>query len=505
MDAKAVIISESNRLDTPSTPATFPVNYRSLGAHIIKGDLAELGIESTVIDFCFHFDQDELVKGIVNYFSNTNTQYICISATLSQGLDSYYIDLAKNIKKELPNAKILFGGKRRIQRNEMTVFNDVDAIFLGRVKEMLKEYINGNDMSKFIANTEFPNIFVNNNLDYNLEKAVSYTLFKEDDFLTSTDVIGFEVALGCKFNCSFCNYPLRGSKNLYMNCEEQLYYTMQHAYDTYGITTFYASDDTVNESDEKLQLLVDVVKRLSFKPNIAGFFRLDVMAKRHHQIDMLKEAGVNSINFGIESFGKKAIKGTFKKSTLEDLEYVVKRLRTEIPDCWVSSGFIWGLANDDYDLFEKNLLYVENLKLVDNVGSIPLGINPFNYYKEEEEFIAWEEGAFSSLDLYPEKHGYSIDPITKRWSNTYTHSKEAFDKAEKYVKALHQRGKLTVHIEAFTWQSVISQNVASSRSDWYTQMNDLSGRGLVQKARFITNSNITKYMDSKLKWLYNEI
>lgn len=356
MDAKAVIISESNRFDTPSTPATFPVNYRSLGAHIIKGDLAELGIESTVIDFCFHFDQDKLVKGIVNYFSNTNTQYICISATLSQGLDSYYIDLAKNIKKELPNAKILFGGKRRIQRKEMTVFNDVDAIFLGRTKEMLKDYINGNDMSKYIANTEFPNIFVNNNLDYDIEKAVSYTLFKEDDFLTSTDVIGFEVALGCKFNCSFCNYPLRGSKNLYMNCEEQLYYTMQHAYDTYGITTFYASDDTVNESDEKLQLLVDVVKRLSFKPNIAGFFRLDVMAKRHHQIDMLKEAGVNSINFGIESFGKKAIKSTFKKSTLDDLEYVVKRLRTEIPECWVSSGFIWGLANDDYDLFEKNLL-----------------------------------------------------------------------------------------------------------------------------------------------------
>jgi hypothetical protein len=280
---------------------------------------------------------------------------------------------------------------------------------------------------------------------------------------------------------------------------------MQHAYDTYGITTFYASDDTVNESDEKLQLLVDVVKRLSFKPNIAGFFRLDVMAKRSHQIDMLKEAGVNSINFGIESFGKKAIKGTFKKSTLDDLEYVVKRLRTEIPDCWVSSGFIWGLANDDYHLFEENLLHVENLKLVDNVGSITLGITPFNNYKGEDEFIAWEEGAFSSLDLYPEKHGYSIDPNTKEWSNSYTYRNEAHDKAEKYVKALHQRNNLTVHIEGFTWQSVISQNIASSRSEWYTQMNDLSGRGLVQKARFITNSNIMKYVNSKLNWLYNEV
>ena len=503
MNSKAFIISESNRFDTPDTPATFPSNYRSLGSHVIKGDFAELGIDSTVIDFCFHFDQDELVKGAVNYLSNTDTQYICISATLSQGLDSHYIDLAKNIKKQLPNAKILFGGKRRMQRKEMTLFGDVDAIFLGRTKEMLEDYIKGNDMSKYITNSEFPNIFVNNDLDYNVEKAISYSLFKEDDFLLSTDVIGFEVALGCKFNCSFCNYPLRGFKNLYMNCEEQLYYTMQHAYDTYGITTFYASDDTLNESDEKLQLLVDIVKRLSFKPNIAGFFRLDVMAKRPHQIDMIKEIGINSINFGIETLGKEAIKGTKKKSTLEDLEYVVKRIRTEIPDCWIASGFIWGLANDDYELFEKNLSHVEHFKLVDNVGSITLGIEPKDYHTGEEEFIAWEEGAFSSLDLYPEKHGYTIDPKTRAWSNSYTEYKEANKKAEIYVKALHQRNTLTTHIEAFTWQSVISQNIASGRSDWYTQMNDLSGRGIVQKASYITNTNIKEYVNKKLDWLHN--
>ena len=121
----------------------------------------------------------------------------------------------------------------------------------------------------------------------------------------------------------------------------------------------------------------------------------------------------------------------------------------------------------------------------------------------EEEFIAWEEGAFSSLDLYPEKHGYTIDPKTRAWSNSYTEYKEANKKAEIYVKALHQRNTLTTHIEAFTWQSVISQNIASGRSDWYTQMNDLSGRGLVQKASYITNTNIKEYVNKKLDWLHN--
>ena len=57
---------------------------------------------------------------------------------------------------------------------------------------------------------------------------------------------------------------MRNARTLHMNCEEQLYYTMQNAYDEYGITHFYAPDDTLNEADEKLELLlVEVVNRLS--------------------------------------------------------------------------------------------------------------------------------------------------------------------------------------------------------------------------------------------------
>ncbi len=504
MNARAVILAESNRSNTPDTPATFPVNYRSLGAHVVKNDFAELGIDATVIDFCFHFNQEDLVNGVVNYLANTDTQYICISATLSQGLDRYYIGLAKEIKNKLPNAKIFYGGKRRIQLKEMNYFCDVDAIFLGRTKEMLKSYIDGNDMSKYIQNPDYPSIVVNNTLDYDIEKAISFTLFKDDDFLMSTDVIGFEVALGCKFNCSFCNYPLRGFKNLYMNCEEQLYYTMQHAYNTYGITTFYASDDTLNESDEKLQLLMDVVKRLNFKPRIAGFFRLDVMAQRPHQIDMLKEIGINSVVFGVESLSKAAIKGTRKKSTKDDIEYVVGRLRREIPDCWVSSGFIWGLVNDNYKEFKSNLEYLEDNMLMDNVGSTPLIITAFHHQQGNDKFIAWEEGAFSSLDMEPEKHGYNIEPNTYNWFNNYTTEQESKDASNKYVSGLQKRSTVTTHIEGFTWQSVLSQGIAASRSDWYTQMNELGSRGLTQKSRFISNNNIKKYVNKKTKWLLNE-
>lgn len=512
MNAKAVVIAETNRVDTPESRATFPVNYRSLGSHIVKHELEELGIPSTVIDYCFHFDQTELIDGCVNYFRNSDVQFICISSTLSQGLEYHYIELARKIKDQLPNAKIIYGGKRKVQRGEMAHFKYCDGVFMGRSTEMLKEYVAGNDMSKYIQNPEFPNLWTNHNYNYDIEKAVTYTLFKEDDFLESTDIIGFEVALGCKFNCTFCNYPLRGARTLYMNCEEQLYYTLQNAYDTYGITHFYAADDTLNESDEKLDLLLKVVNRLSFSPRITSFARLDVMAKRPHQIDMYKEIGMNAANFGVESFGKKAIKGAKKRSTMEDLIYVVGRLRKEIPDFWVSSGFIWGLANDNYEDFENNLAYVERNRLVDNAGTIPLGIDPFEHSKGwkspvtgyEGEWVAWDEGAFSQLDNFPEQSGYEIDPKTLGWINDYTHRQEAMDRADKFTKLILNRNIITTHIEAFTWQSVLSQGVASSRNDWYDQMHINQTRGMVQKQSIITDTTIYRYVNKKLNWLLNE-
>ena len=64
MNAKAVVIAETNRLDAPDSRATFPVNYRSLGSHVVKAELEKLGIPSTVIDYCFHFDQEDLIKGL---------------------------------------------------------------------------------------------------------------------------------------------------------------------------------------------------------------------------------------------------------------------------------------------------------------------------------------------------------------------------------------------------------------------------------------------------------
>lgn len=511
MNARAVILAESNRNGTPTGVPTFPTHYRSLGSHVIKGYFEDFGTECTVVDFCFHFDKEKLIDGVVNYLSKAEKQYICFSGALNFGLSEYYVQLGLDIKERLPNAKILFGGGRKVQKFEGKWLERCDAVFLGRAYEMLRDYLNDNDMSKYIKNTDYPYIYTNHDYNYDLEKPVSYSLFKHDDFLNSTDVVGFEVALGCKFNCSFCNYPLRGSKTLYMNCEEQLYYTMQNAYDEYGITHFYAADDTINEADDKLQLLVDVVKRLSFKPKIAAMARLDVLSKRPQQIDMMRECGISALLFGIESLGQAAGKKIKKKSTMDDLHYVSDRIRKEIPDMWLNSGFIYGLVGDSFEEMDKNLRYIEDNKLLDSIAHIVLHIAPKEEMVgriangKEIEWVVWDEGAFADMDLYPERFGYNIDPNTGHWYNDYT----SFEDAEKHMRKAQEefkkRSVLTSTVEAFTWQAIISQGIVRDRNDWYDQMANNSGRGMIMKARHITNINIMKYVEKKTNWLLNEV
>jgi hypothetical protein len=123
---------------------------------------------------------------------------------------------------------------------------------------------------------------------------------------------------------------------------------------------------------------------------------------------------------------------------------------------------------------------------------------------QEIEWIVWDEGAFADMDLHPERFGYNIDPVTGHWYNDYT----SFEDAEKHMRKAQddfkKRSILTSTVEAFTWQALISQGIVKDRNDWYDQMSTNSGRGMIMKARHITNINIMKYVEEKTNWLLND-
>ena len=293
-------------------------------------------------------------------------------------------------------------------------------MFIGRADEMLRDWITNKDLSRF-NRTEHKNIFTNLNYDLDKEKPVLFDLFQEDDCLNERDILGLEVSLGCKFNCSFCNYPMRNAKNLKLNCEEAMLYTFRTAKEMYNINNFFIADDTLNESDEKLELLAKVVKQLDFKPRIACFARLDVLSNRLHQIPLMKEACIIACNFGIETMSKEAAKAIKKGYNFDKYVITLTELKKQIPGFWASAGFISGLKGDTFENLKSKMNLLINKGLIDNMLISELQIFPIQH--KPGEAVIWDEGWLSAIDEEPEKFGYHIDQ-EGMWYTDYTTEKE---------------------------------------------------------------------------------
>ena len=495
---KAAILTETN-------DGLFYNNYRGLGAHIIKRIFHDHDATATVFDYGTHWPKQELKDSLKTFFKGSEDNVIGLSVPIRRSSDReedssicYFLNLAKEIKKELKNVRIIIGGIRVVQPEDIVLFKDVDGVFIGRSDEMLREWIKGNDLSHF-NRTVHTNIFTNLNYDMDKEKPVLYDLFQEDDCLDEKDVLGLEISLGCKFNCSFCNYPLRNAKNLKLNCEEAMLYTFKTAKEKHGITRYFIADDTMNESNEKLELLAKVVSQLDYKPEISAFARLDVLSKRPEQIPLMKQAGIIGLNFGIETMSKEAAKAIKKGYNFEQTISTLQSLRNQIPGIWISAGFISGLKGDTRENLSSKIKLLVNKGLIDNILMSVLEIYPIQH--KPGDAIVWDEGWLSSIDKEPEKFGYNINKDGK-WFTDYTDEDTQHSWMKEFLTNTVD-STVFVGVDSFGFLSVRSLGIGSQRSvhEDVTNHEGIGYRILNHKLKLYSLKHIRRYITDKKEWI----
>ena len=106
-------------------------------------------------------------------------------------------------------------------------------------------------------------------------------------------------------------------------------------YEKWGITNYLISDDTFNDSNEKLQILHDMIVALPFKLNFVCYLRLDLLYHfRDTQLEMLENMGLKSCHFGIESFNPPSAKfigkGLGEDKSKEFLLFLKERWQNKI-------------------------------------------------------------------------------------------------------------------------------------------------------------------------------
>jgi len=493
---KCIVLSEN----TYSPTTTIRTLYRNIGAMEVVKRFRAQGVKTTHLEWVGSWKHSDLESTIETYFSNSTQQYIAISVTFSLENVINLRPVLDNLRVKFPNVKIIVGGNR----NHDNRLNDfIDYVFLGRSMEMLDAWIQDEDMHQFA--TDNPQVLINQNIKFDYDVPVIPEICDED-LLNSKDILGFEIGIGCKFNCSFCGYPLRGTKDPLLVESERIREFLQGAYDRYGVHNFYIADDTLNEQDVKLEILANAVEALTYEPNIVCYFRIDLLDSRPQQVELLKRCKLKGLNLGIETLTPAAAKTVRKTGKVGKIVNALKQVKEHSPQSYVGTGMIIGLTGDTKEQLYNNINYLKDEKLVH-------AISPYNLTIETSKSGVYEQSYLSEFAKNPERFGYTIErdledelrdsrpnhTTTLAWVNDWTNHEEAYDITQDILENL--RNESFPITTAFEWIILLAMNAVKDVSE-----SKLAGNGHVwsaMEARIGKHKNL--YIANKIAQIQEEV
>lgn len=287
-----------------------PFLSRTLGVYRVAHYLRDQGFDIEVIDYANYWTLDQL-KQLFKSRVNKQTKFIGFSHLFSIW-SPILEEFCQWVKQNYPDLFIVSGGgvmpyfeSRQI---DYYIKGFGECGFLALLKWKLS---NGPrprfkltfDQRKIIdANESYP--------AFKLENLM--VKYQDRDFVGPDEWLMVEFSRGCKFKCKFCTHPMIGVKTDYSRPAEDFAEQLQDAYDRFGVTNYLVSDDTFNDSTEKVIKFADAVETLSFKPWMSGYARADLIISRKGDREHLARMNYFGHYYGIESFHRPAAKAIGK-------------------------------------------------------------------------------------------------------------------------------------------------------------------------------------------------
>ena len=393
-----------------------PEHYavRAGGQYQIASWLRSFGYTVKVIDFCFkiphktleeiarkHIDNDTLAFGVSTTF--WNIAKIEVNGVQVGGIEypGWVKHLRSIFKKEFPNIKWILGGS-----NSLTPVLENDWVRINNFAEdeILKYFdtITG-------KSTQRPLFDIQNFIKY----------YSDDDFIEPYETLSIEISRGCIFKCKFCQFPLIGrKKGTNIRSESDIRAELIHNYEKFGTTKYYFSDDTFNESLEKVKMIHRISKSLPFELEYIAYLRLDLIATYPEMIDLLPDSGLRSAFFGIESFqaeGSKAIGKGWNGQHAKEFLLQLKEHWKDKTNWWM--GMIvglpgWSKEQEDLDLkwmIENDMscwwhwaLYINPANVINGqqwVSEFEKNYEKYGYKFTEDNFVNWTNGNLVHTEL----------------------------------------------------------------------------------------------------------
>jgi radical SAM superfamily enzyme YgiQ (UPF0313 family) len=433
---------------------------KMLGPYKVACELRNAGFDVQVIDHLHIFSVEE-IKEILKKTVNQNTLFVGVNSFLYANLENiqsageelfqqggikfspkdmgsivphgikYNQEIINTIKNINPQCKLVLGGP---DAQDHQHFKDYDYIVNGyadlSVINLARHLAYGEDLKKS-RRTLWGPIIIEDSKAEGYDFSNQLMQYHDQDFILSGETLYIEIARGCIFQCKYCSYPLNGkTKNDYIKLQEILYQEFIDNYRRFNVTRYFFSDDTFNDSAEKVQMIYDISKRLPFKLEYWAYIRLDLLAAHPETITTLFESGCRSCFFGIETLNKTTGQFIGKGGDRAKLINTIKHIKNTYGDkVALRAGFIFGLPYESLESLEKTA----NQLLSNETGLDSWSVKPL--------YIAAFHNSFSSdIDKNYEKYGYVNQGLINNWIVDWRREDLTFRQVEALAENLNQQG-----------------------------------------------------------------
>ena len=470
---------------------------RAPGAHKIATHLRREGWDIEVLDFVQSWTLDEL-KEFSRQRVTKDTKFLGLSATFSIRFKLLF-EFTRWFKKEYPDILII-GGSQSLHNTQGL---PLDYMVHGYGELAMSAILKGNPIyteHKWLNGHTFRR--VNATQDYMAARMKDLsTSYEERDYIQPQEVLTVEFGRGCIFNCHFCTLTHRNSRDDHSRAEDNLYTELLENYEKWGTTNYSIADETVNDYTEKIERFASAIKRLPFRPNMAGYIRGDLLVHKHKDWQAISDIGLNTQFYGIESFHRPSAKSVGKGMETGRLQDGLLEYRDHMRSqghFQAHINLIAGLPHETLDSLRETKSWIQKnwigQSALINPLWIPDQVRPF----EEQSRFAMNPAkyGFHRTTMAESSNGFWQDGPAKRFGGLY----------RELLRREEQQGKVIYNTEESTFNEEMSfMNWKSDTLNLYQVINFLEHEWCVDDEQLIKEPPLpfsyhNWLIDPKYKW-----
>lgn len=336
---------------------------RPLGPYRLRTALANHGFRAEVIDYAWALREDELLILLQRYISKdtlvigiSNIWFTTSAEKNNKELNRWFTEKFFHIvKTKWPWVKIVIGGTKTALVQGAELLKSPADWWLSGFADIglpkLLKFLSGQQTDlQYRTDTDGTHI-IDCNMHYRVENMDDLeTVLESNDRFLPYQPISLEVSRGCIFTCSFCTHPFLGKKSFeYIRTPESLASELKRNYDLFRTTRYIITDDTFNDSMEKLERVARAVE-LSKIPNFefVSYIRAELLVTKPEMIPMLKQLNCKGAFIGLESLNKEARRIIGKGMDAERVMAALENFKSET-DVKMFASMIVGLPGDTLD------------------------------------------------------------------------------------------------------------------------------------------------------------